>query len=195
MHAIYVHLHPRMVRQIGERLLGTSRVSLRPNARLPDATLREIAFEFHHAVTATVFTPGAADDLVLALAHHVVGAYAEPEQQTQSVGLLSVETILDEFRENSATFESVGSLALRAGLSRPHFTRRVRRLTGLSPYHMVLGSRVEAVKHMLERGMGTLSEVAYETGFVDQSHLTRVFRRFTGNTPGAYLASQTSNTR
>ena len=30
-----------------------------------------------------------------------------------------------------------------------------------------------------------LSEIAIETGFADQSHFTRVFKRLTGRTPGA----------
>jgi AraC-like DNA-binding protein len=33
-----------------------------------------------------------------------------------------------------------------------------------------------------------LREVALEAGFYDQSHMTRVFRRITGRTPGAHRA-------
>jgi AraC-like DNA-binding protein len=33
-----------------------------------------------------------------------------------------------------------------------------------------------------------LSDVALAAGFYDQSHMTRVFRRMTGRTPGAHRA-------
>jgi AraC-like DNA-binding protein len=32
----------------------------------------------------------------------------------------------------------------------------------------------------------SLSEVAYATGFADQSHITRVFKQVVGITPGLY---------
>jgi len=35
-------------------------------------------------------------------------------------------------------------------------------------------------------GAGRLSEIALAAGFYDQSHMTRVFRRVTGRTPGAH---------
>jgi AraC-like DNA-binding protein len=48
---------------------------------------------------------------------------------------------------------------------------------------------------MLERGIA-ISEVAQATGFFDQSHLHRHFRRTLGMTPGSYtrLTAQTYKT-
>jgi AraC family transcriptional regulator len=44
---------------------------------------------------------------------------------------------------------------------------------------------VRAAEARLGEPDRTLAEIALETGFSDQSHLTRVFRRVTGRTPGA----------
>jgi AraC family transcriptional regulator len=38
---------------------------------------------------------------------------------------------------------------------------------------------------MLTAGETSLARIALDAGFVDQSHLTHVFRRVTGMTPGA----------
>jgi len=45
--------------------------------------------------------------------------------------------------------------------------------------------RVANAKRLL-RGGSAILQVALETGFADQSHLTRCFTRLVGLTPGAY---------
>ncbi len=48
--------------------------------------------------------------------------------------------------------------------------------------------RVRAARRLL--GQGVLpARAAAETGFADQAHLTRWFRRYYGVTPGAYRAA------
>jgi AraC family transcriptional regulator len=151
--------------------------------------LRDIGFELYRLVTCEpAFIMQRADDLVMALAHHVTAKYATGGTPLPRVGALSIETILDDFRENAPTPYSVSRLVARCGISREHFTRQVRSISGLSPYRMIVGSRIELAKHLLERREASLSEIAYDTGFVDQSHLSRVFKRCTGITPGRYLA-------
>jgi AraC-like DNA-binding protein len=47
---------------------------------------------------------------------------------------------------------------------------------------------VDLGKRLLAEGM-PVSQAALETGFSDQSHFTRVFRQYTGATPGQYRDS------
>ena len=46
--------------------------------------------------------------------------------------------------------------------------------------------RIERAKTLLTRGW-PVAHVAVETGFFDQSHFTRRFKRIVGVTPGQYL--------
>lgn len=186
-HALHVHLHPRMVRHVAQTMFGVPRISLQACHRLVDPVIREIGLEMSHLVSGpAVVQAGDVHDLVMALTHHVVGAYSTEATPPLYVGTLAVEALLDMLREEVATWEGVAALAQRAGLSRSHFTRRFREVIGLPPKALAMGSRIEAAKHLLERPRVPVSGVAYRTGFADQSHLTRAFRRATGTTPARY---------
>lgn len=46
--------------------------------------------------------------------------------------------------------------------------------------------RIEKAIHLIENSSYTLSEIAYMTGFSDQSHFTRIFKLQTGKNPSSY---------
>ena len=46
--------------------------------------------------------------------------------------------------------------------------------------------RIEKAINLIENSSYTLTEIAYMTGFSDQSHFTRIFKAHTGNNPSAY---------
>jgi AraC family transcriptional regulator len=77
-------------------------------------------------------------------------------------------------------------VARACGLSASHFSRAFHRTIGAAPHHWLLKRRVEVAKEKLRDRRLSLSEVALACGFSDQSHLTRVFTRFVGASPGAW---------
>jgi AraC-like DNA-binding protein len=85
---------------------------------------------------------------------------------------------------------NLGMLAAIAGLSVHHFAREFKHSAGVTPHHYLTQKRVERAQEMLAQTDLSLSEVAYATGFSDQSHLTRHFRYMLGTTPGAFRWSQ-----
>jgi AraC family transcriptional regulator len=82
---------------------------------------------------------------------------------------------------------SLLDISSEVGLSQWHFSRQFRRTTGLSPYQFLLRSRVERARDLLRKGHA-ISEVAAITGFTDQSHMHRHFKRILGVTPGSFRA-------
>jgi transcriptional regulator of acetoin/glycerol metabolism len=74
-------------------------------------------------------------------------------------------------------------LAALAGLSTDHFARAFHRSVGVPPHMYLLRRRLEEVDHMLRETHAPLSEIALATGFSDQSHLARHFRRWAGMSP------------
>ena len=78
------------------------------------------------------------------------------------------------------------TLASIAGMSRHHFSELFRRSTGVSPHQYVIGQRVERGKRMLRDTDLSILEIGLATGFADQSHFTKTFRRIARVTPRDY---------
>jgi len=77
-------------------------------------------------------------------------------------------------------------VAQECGLSVGHFSHAFRRTLGVAPHKWLVEQRVVLSKDKLRDDGLSLSDVALECGFTDQSHLTRVFRQMVGVTPGAW---------
>ncbi|MEV5825417.1 AraC family transcriptional regulator [Spirillospora sp. NPDC052242] len=67
--------------------------------------------------------------------------------------------------------------------------RAFREATGLPPHAYLNQARVRAAAALLDEGLRP-GEVAARTGFADQAHLTRHFKRTMGVPPGAYRAAR-----
>lgn len=90
-------------------------------------------------------------------------------------------------KQRGVPWASVREAAAHAGMSREGFSRRFRRLHGLSPQAFWQLERLNDARRMLRAGHA-VAAVAAETGFSDQSHLGRCFRRVFGVTPGRFRA-------
>lgn len=76
-------------------------------------------------------------------------------------------------------------LAAIAGLSVWRFATVFRERMGIAPHHYVSLLRVRHAQDLLRRG-ASVASAASESGFCDQSHLTRRFKRLCGMTPRQY---------
>jgi AraC-like DNA-binding protein len=102
----------------------------------------------------------------------------------------------DRLAGDLTTNVTLDELAQTAGVSRHRLSRLFRAAYGVPPHRFQLARRIGAARRMLERGVA-VAEVAQATGFFDQSHLHRHFRRTLGMTPARYArltAAQTYKT-
>lgn len=76
-------------------------------------------------------------------------------------------------------------LAGATGWSRGHLIKEFRRALGLTPYAYLLQLRVERARARIAAGR-PLAEAAHASGFADQSHMNRLFKRVLGVTPGVF---------
>jgi len=95
----------------------------------------------------------------------------------------SIRRVIDFLGAHFAQDLSVGALAAVACLSPYHFIRVFARQTGLTPHAWLMQLRARKAKALLDQGLG-IADVAAQTGFSDQSHLTKTFKRILGYTPG-----------
>jgi AraC-like DNA-binding protein len=80
---------------------------------------------------------------------------------------------------------SLDELAAVAGTGKFRLVKLFRDRTGLPPHASQIAHRVRRARTLLEAGH-TAADTAAMTGFTDQSHLHRHFRRALGFTPGQY---------
>ena len=73
-----------------------------------------------------------------------------------------------------------------SGMSKNTFIRAFSDVFNMTPWHYLTTIRLNAVRRLLETTGKRLADIATETGFFDQSHLTRVFKKERGMTPGDY---------
>ena len=81
------------------------------------------------------------------------------------------------------------TLEMLAGMvatSLTNFRRQFTRTFGISPGRYITTIRLNAARRLLETTDKLVSEIAVETGFWDQSHLTKTFNHVRGITPREY---------
>lgn len=93
--------------------------------------------------------------------------------------------ILEHIRQNVSRRIGVDELAAIARISVFELCRAFRRERATTPYRLVLEVRLRHASALLGAG-ATIAETAVQTGFADQSHFTRHFKRLTGMTPRQY---------
>jgi transcriptional regulator GlxA family with amidase domain len=87
---------------------------------------------------------------------------------------------------NLAGDHVIADLARQCGVSAGHFSRAFKQSAGVPPHQWLLEQRVERAQHLLVASQAPIATIAQECGFADQSHMTRVFDRITGTTPGRW---------
>ena len=80
---------------------------------------------------------------------------------------------------------TLADLAATAGLSRYQLLRRFEKAYGVPPHAWLLLQRAERARGLIRHGQ-SLAHAAAASGFADQSHMTRIFTRHFGFTPGAW---------
>ena len=80
---------------------------------------------------------------------------------------------------------TLADLALACGLSRFQTLRAFSRATGFTPHAYMVQRRIDRARSLIGQG-ASLANAALTSGFADQSHMTRVFVRRYGYSPGTH---------
>jgi AraC family transcriptional regulator len=134
-----------------------------------------------------------AESLSLGVLLHLARTRVERPRVRLERGRLSAAQIrrLDELIDVELSNEiSLDMLANAVGFSKAHFTRLFKSTMGVSPYRYVLSKRVDAASNLVKHSTESLAEIAAQSGFASQSHMTDAFSRVLGMPPGALRRSE-----
>lgn len=140
------------------------------------------------ALTASLQQGGAAaqaTDALSAFVDSMFAEYAETPREPTTQGMDATRELLRQFEEEQVTHMNLSTLSRQTGLSRFAALRAFKRRYGLPPHSYQLHVRLGLAQRGLREGQSP-ARVAAIYGFVDQSHLTRHFKRILGVTPAHY---------
>jgi len=174
-----VEIRPELRGQVGDYLSLLERpLSQRAESRAGQV-LRRMYQEFLlDDDVAELAVQGCLMDLLATLAR------AEPTRDAPKWLVLAREILEAEFRHGI----TIRELSREAGVHPVHLARAFRAQYGCSPSDYLRALRIDWTREALRQSDASLSAIAMEAGFADQSHLTREFRRRVGMTPARFRA-------
>jgi AraC family transcriptional regulator len=187
---IMVSLTPQFLLSAVGPMTGGGTPELRPRFAFRDDLLRTLLLQFRaEAELGQASNALYVESLANCLATHLVRHYGETSTEWRDSGGLSRPTLrrVLEFIDGRLREPlTLNRLAEVAGLSPWHFAREFKQATGFAPHAHVLRARLQRVQTLLRQRELGLAEIATQTGFCDQSHLARHFRRLYGRPPAAW---------
>ncbi len=115
------------------------------------------------------------------LKHHLV----DRTQITPPIKGKVANRAIDIMRDCAGKEVSLSLLSEETGASRYAVIRAVSASIGITPVAYMTQLRIHRAKQLIWGG-APIAEAAIEAGFSDQSHLTRIMKRFMGITPGKF---------
>ncbi|MBP5977187.1 helix-turn-helix transcriptional regulator [Brasilonema sp. CT11] len=183
-------IDPVFMTRIAEQMNRHSGLELIPRFQFRDELLRSLALnliaEFEQDIPPD---PVYAEFLTHTLIAHLIRWYSvagsKPLPANKGLSVSKVALVKDYINEHLSEVLSLEVLATVVDLSPSHFMTLFKLSTGLAPHQYVIAQRIEKAKALLTQTRLSISDIASQTGFADQSHLTRLMRRHTGLTPKA----------
>jgi AraC family transcriptional regulator len=133
------------------------------------------------------------ESLLCALAVHLQNRYAVTRppipQLRNGLPRARLNRVIEFIDANLDGEIGLSALAETAGMSAHYFCELFKQSVHLSPHQFVLRRRIDRARTLLNDPAMTVFEAAVRSGFVDQSHFTKMFRRVVGVTPTAYRAA------
>ncbi|WP_455272064.1 AraC family transcriptional regulator [Rhizobium herbae] len=136
---------------------------------------------------------GAIDDLQLddvltgiadALLRHSDGGGRAPMKRSDQIAIRRACDFLQAHSDRQVNSDELETVT---GLDRFTLARHFRSNLGTSPHRYLVMRRLERARAMIGSGR-SLVEIAFETGFADQAHFTRHFKKTHGMTPGRWAS-------
>lgn len=181
---VAVNIAPALFEEIAAFVAGTARFRFRAPMLPSGPALARLLVALEAASAGPA--PAEMEELALTVAERVIAASAGATLRCAPCPAADERRISRVIRLMEARGEEalgLDALAGEAGMSRYHFLRRFRRVTGRTPYRYLLDLRLRRAALRLRRSRERVATIAFEAGFGDLSTFNAQFRAAFGQTP------------
>lgn len=184
-----LYLEPASILQL--TAADADSIELVPQFKLQDPLIHQMAI----ALKAQLESPGEwnriyVESLAAAFSAHLLQHYSTRKLQSasdvQGLSTTRLRQATEYIHEYAEQNPSLTEIAQQVSLSPYHFSRLFKLSTGLSPHQYLINCRITKAKQLLKTTALSISEIAMQAGFTDQSHLARHFKRQFGVPPSQF---------
>jgi AraC-like DNA-binding protein len=104
-----------------------------------------------------------------------------------------VNGVLNDLRQEDF-FHNIETVAARYGITARYLQKLFLQYTGLTPKLYSKINRFQNSLRLITQNDCSLTSIAYDCGYADQSHFIREFKSFTGLTPSGYMVDSSALT-
>lgn len=189
-------IEPALLQQVGQDAVDGDQIELLPQfMNQVDPLIQGIFLALREELEFTKIGGNLLiDSLKTTLAIHLLRNYCtiQPRRFGHETGLSKarLNQVKEYINEHLNWDLRLTELSTIAQLSPYHFLRLFKQHVGITPHQYILQQRVERAKQFLQHSKLSIAEIAVRTGFSDQSHLTRYFKRRFDVTPKQLLQSR-----
>lgn len=129
-----------------------------------------------------------APDKIIALQYRMITEYTARVERIRlgrHPGKLTID-VINYIQHHLSEPITVENIAKELYLSRPYLSRKFIEETGESLTDFILKEKVAEAKRLLRYSDKPLTAISGYLGFSSLSHFSKVFKKYNGNTPGAY---------
>jgi AraC-like DNA-binding protein len=125
------------------------------------------------------------ETVLIAALCELFGICREADLEMHQARCADLQSVRDYLQAHCCDKIALETLAQLAGVGRYQLIRQFRAQFGMTPHALQLDMRINLARDFLRRG-ASLADVAYRTGFADQSHFHRIFKSRVAATPAQY---------
>lgn len=193
LHMLYIHLSQDLFSRTAQELTkhDPAHLNLIKHFGFQDPLLAQIGHALwqeleQSAPAGKLYGQTAAQMLAVHLLRHYTALSVDIQERSQGLTPRQMKHLVDFILAHLSENLSLEILAQQVGFSPYHFAHLFRETAGKSPHQFVQQQRIERAKQLLRETNVPLADVALESGFANQSHLTQVFKRHLNLTPRVY---------
>ena len=184
---IVLSIEPETLSTCARETVNLDKIEIIPTFTQPDPLISGIGLALKTALEFSQYNRLYGESLFDTLSIHLLQRYATRQllirEYNDGLPKYKLKRAIDYIQAGLAENISLEAMAAEVGISRFYFCRLFKKSTGITPHQYLIRCRIDRAQVLLKERKLSISDVAFEVGFSNQSHFTKHFKRLTGTSP------------